>query len=73
MAAFIKANGAELLAYQDSKFCFRSNKSFKDWQMEHMNSCCKKVDLELIALRELKRNPREVGKGLPINPSGLEA
>lgn len=51
LAAYIKANGGVVKGYKDGKFIFESDKTFDDWNILHSNSCCRKVDQELINLK----------------------
>lgn len=51
LAAYIKANGGELLSCVDREFTFRSVRPLHEWEVEHSNSCCRRVDLQLIELR----------------------
>lgn len=55
-AAYLKANGAEFIAYADKAFRFRSDRPVGQWRVEHANSCCRRVDLELIELRKFLRS-----------------
>jgi len=56
LAAYIKSNGAEFLGFENGSFVFNSDKSLGQWRVEHSNSCCRRVDQELINLRKfLKR------------------
>jgi hypothetical protein len=57
LAAFIKSNGAEFLGFENNCFVFESEKDLSQWRVEHSNSCCRRVDQELINLRKfLKRS-----------------
>lgn len=53
LAAFVKINGAQLLGTDDGQFVFESSKTVAQWRMEHLNSCCRQVDRELLDLRRL--------------------
>lgn len=56
LAAFMKSNWAEFCGHIDGHFVFRSDQSLSSWRVAHSNSCCRRVDLELINLRKfLKR------------------
>jgi hypothetical protein len=55
-AAFLKANGAKLIKVESKAFVFESQQSEQEWRVAHSNSCCRKVDLELLDLRRLQRN-----------------
>ncbi len=55
LAAYMKANGASFVGYENRAFCFLSEKSAMDWKVEHANSCCRRVDKELIDLRKLMK------------------
>ena len=52
LAAFIKANGAQLQKFENKKFTFLSEKTEAEWRVLHSNSCCRRVDTELINLRQ---------------------
>lgn len=52
LAAYIKANGATFHGCVDRVFTFTSDKSLDAWRVEHANSCCRRVDIELIELRK---------------------
>ena len=54
-AAYLKANGAEFISFEGKAFRFRSDKAVSTWRVEHANSCCRRVDLELIELRKFLR------------------
>lgn len=57
LAAYMKANGAEFLSCDYSGFLLQTEVSIDVWRMKHSNSCCRKVDLQLLDLREaLKHN-----------------
>jgi hypothetical protein len=53
LAAYIKTHGAVLVDVEDGQFVFESEKSIKEWRIEHSASCCRRVDKELIDLRNL--------------------
>lgn len=53
LAAYIKAHGAELLGVEDGQFVFESSRTTSSWRLEHANSCCRVVDLQLLELRKL--------------------
>lgn len=53
-AAYLKAHDVTFLGLQPSgAFRFTSERPESDWQIEHLNSCCRRVDRELIDLRKL--------------------
>lgn len=52
LAAFMKVNGAEFVRYENRKFVFKTDKPESEWRVQHSNSCCRRVDLELIELRK---------------------
>lgn len=54
-AAFLKANGAQFVGFDERRFCFRSAEPVDRWRIRHANSCCRRVDLELIELRRFLR------------------
>jgi hypothetical protein len=54
-AAYLKANGATFVRFEDRKFFFRSDRPVSEWRVEHANSCCRRIDLELIELRKFLR------------------
>ena len=54
-AAYLKTNGAEFLSYANKAFRFRSDQSVGQWRVKHANSCCRRVDLELLELRKFIR------------------
>jgi hypothetical protein len=56
LAAYIKANGGQLAGVVDSDFSFVSDRSLADWRIEHSNSCCRRVDIEMMGLRELRKS-----------------
>lgn len=58
-AAYVKTNGAVLLSFEGKRFKFRSDKPVSEWRMEHTNSCCRRVDQELIQLRKFLRGEME--------------
>jgi hypothetical protein len=53
LAAYMKANGAELVAVQNKSFIFKSELEESAWRLKHSNSCCKRVDDELLALKRM--------------------
>lgn len=56
LAAYMKANGAELVECSRGKFVFETTLAENEWRVTHSNSCCRRVDMELINLRQfLKR------------------
>lgn len=55
LAAFIKGGGAEFAGFEDRHFLFRSPTSLVDWRVAHVNSCCRRIDLELVELRKFLR------------------
>lgn len=52
LAAYIKAHGGELLSCVDRVFTFRSRRPLAAWSSDHEDSCCRRVDLQLIELRK---------------------
>jgi hypothetical protein len=52
LAAYIKANGATLECLDGRGFVFTSDKPLEEWRIAHSNSCCRRVDIELIGLRK---------------------
>ena len=52
LAAFMKVEGAELVKFENRKFIFKTDKKESEWRVLHSNSCCRRVDLELIELRK---------------------
>lgn len=54
-AAYVKTNGAVLLSYEGKRFRFRSDKAVGEWRVQHANSCCRRVDQELMQLRKFVR------------------
>lgn len=56
LAAYIKTQGGVLLDIEDEQFVFESEKSTKEWRIQHSASCCRKVDKELIDLRNLLKS-----------------
>lgn len=50
-AAFIKAHGGTFKGTEDGEFIFESEKSLAEWKVIHTNSCCRKVDKELLELK----------------------
>lgn len=56
LAAYIKANGATFIGCADRVFTFVSDKSLDDWRVEHSNSCCRRVDMQLIELRKFLKD-----------------
>lgn len=52
LAAYMKAKGAVLIKVEKSGFWFTTDKSESVWRLEHSNSCCCRVDMELINLRK---------------------
>ena len=53
LAAYMKANGAELQSVTDNKFNFITDMKESDWRVKHSNSCCRVVDNELLSLRRM--------------------
>ena len=58
LAAFMKANGAIFTGLDNDRFVFETEIQVSEWKIRHMNSCCRKVDIELIALRDLRGKAR---------------
>jgi hypothetical protein len=56
LAAYIKTHGGLLVDVEDDQFVFDSEKSTKEWRIEHSASCCRRVDKELIDLRNLLKS-----------------
>lgn len=52
LAAYMKASGASFQGHEGGNFVFLSEKSLSEWRVAHSNSCCRRVDLELISLRK---------------------
>lgn len=52
-AAYLKANGAVFQGLDRGAFRFESERPEREWRVQHSNSCCRRVDLELIDLRRL--------------------
>jgi hypothetical protein len=52
LAAFMKVNGAEFVKFENRKFTFKTDKPENEWRVLHSNSCCRRVDIELIELRK---------------------
>jgi hypothetical protein len=50
-AAFIKAHGGTFIEGGNGKFVFESEKSLGEWKVDHTNSCCRRVDRELLELK----------------------
>jgi|GEM_PF-4291287 hypothetical protein len=50
-AAYIKANGGELIGYKDNMFHFLSDTPEVDWRVKHASSDALRVDQELLVLR----------------------
>lgn len=57
-AAFMKANGAIFAGLDGDRFVFDTEIPAGEWKLKHVNSCCRKVDIELIALRDLRGKAR---------------
>lgn len=57
-AAYLKANGAQFQGLESGLFVFESQRPEKEWRVAHSNSCCRRVDLELIDLRKQLREHR---------------
>lgn len=55
LAAYMKSNGAKFLGHESKHFVFEDTKALGEWRVEHSNSCCRRVDLELISLRKLMK------------------
>lgn len=52
LAAYMKVNGGEFVKFENRRFVFKTDKSESEWRVLHSNSCCRRVDLELIELRK---------------------
>lgn len=56
LAAYMKANGAKLICFDHSQgFSFQTGRSVTDWRVEHSNSCCARIDNEMLALKRMAR------------------
>ncbi len=53
LAAYIKANGGELVSLENGSFHFETSMSETDWRVRHSNSCCIKVDNEMLSLKRM--------------------
>ena len=53
LAAYIKSNGGELVSLENGHFHFATNMSETDWRVRHINSCCIKVDNEMLSLKRM--------------------
>lgn len=53
LAAYIKANGAKLLGVESGQYIFESDRSVTEWRILHSDSCCRRVDRELLDLRKI--------------------
>jgi hypothetical protein len=62
LAAYIKANGATFTGCVDRAFHFTSDRPLADWRVAHSNSCCRRVDGELIELRKFLKETSPVEK-----------
>ena len=51
LAAYVKMQGAPLVAVEDRKFIFDSEKTVSDWRVEYNNSCCMRHDTLVCELR----------------------
>lgn len=51
LAAYMKTNGATFIGCANRMFSFTSERSLDEWRVEHANSCCRRVDMQLIELR----------------------
>ncbi|RKP44668.1 hypothetical protein [Pararobbsia silviterrae] len=56
LAAYIKSNGATFDGLDGRGFKFTSDISVDAWKVKHSNSCCRRVDIELIGLRNFLRD-----------------
>jgi hypothetical protein len=52
LAAYIKTHGGKFLGFENKRFRFESEKTEEEWRVAHSNSCCRRVDMELISLRK---------------------
>ena len=50
-AAYIKANGGELIGFKDNAFSFNSHIPEVEWRVKHASSDSLRVDQELLVLR----------------------
>ena len=55
LAAFMKANGAELLSVKDG-FLFETDETEEAWRIRHSNSCCVLVDNEMLSMKRMLRS-----------------
>lgn len=55
LAAYIKTNGGELVAVDKATgfYHFATTVSESDWRVRHSNSCCIKVDSEMLSLKRM--------------------
>ena len=53
LAAYMKANGANLVAVNGGQFVFDTHHPETEWRVKHSNSCCVKVDNELLSLKRM--------------------
>jgi hypothetical protein len=53
LAAYMKANGATLTAFVGGVFVFNTEDSESQWRVRHSNSCCVKVDNEMLTLKRM--------------------
>ena len=60
LAAYVKANGATFKGCIDRAFHFESDKPLDQWRVDHSNSCCRRVDCELIELRKFLKETSPV-------------
>lgn len=56
LAGYMKANGAELQGFDSRGFHFKSCTNETQWRVDHSNSCCFRVDNEMLALKRMSRN-----------------
>lgn len=47
----MKANGATFIKVDDGAFVFMTDRPISEWRDAHNKSCCRKVDNELVFLR----------------------
>lgn len=53
LAAYLKKQNCLLIRKEGKKeIIFESEKTLNNWEIEYMNSCCKKHDTEVMILRK---------------------
>lgn len=55
LAAYIKMNGGELISVDKAggMYHFATSLSESEWRVRHSNSCCIKVDSEMLSLKRM--------------------